>query len=76
MTERAMTNPVKDRILAELIEINEVLLDDRLLEEDRAALQGAQQALRNLLDPHTWEPASEIFYRIGARPKTVGRSQH
>lgn len=61
-----MANPVKDRIRAELLEIAEVLLDDRLPEEDRAALQGAEQALRNLLEPDAWEPASEIFYRIGA----------
>lgn len=36
-----MANPVKDRIRAELLEITEVLLDDRLSEDDRAALQGA-----------------------------------
>jgi len=71
-----MANPVKDRILAELLEITEVLLDDRLSEEDRAALQGAQHALRNILDPDTWEPASEIFYRIGSKAKTAGSSQH
>lgn len=71
-----MSNPVKDRILAELLEITEVLLDHRLPEEDRAALQGAQQALRNLLDPGAWEPASEIFFRIGGRTKSAGTSQH
>lgn len=69
-----MSNPVKDRILAELLEVTEVLLDDRLPEEDRAALQGAQ--LRNILNPDAWEPASEVFFRIGARRKSAGTSQH
>lgn len=27
-------------------------------------------------DPDTWEPASEIFCRIGARAKAAGASQH
>lgn len=71
-----MSSPVKDRILAELLEVTEVLLDHRLPEEDRAALQGAQQALRNVLNPDAWEPASEIFFRIGTRRKSAGTSQH
>jgi hypothetical protein len=28
------------------------------------ALHGAQQALRNVLDPETWSQASQTFYRI------------
>src|ERR1700692_4697335 len=34
------------RNMAELLEIESILLDDRLSDEDRAALHGAQQALR------------------------------
>ena len=29
---------------------------------------GAQQALRNVLDPDTWHPASQTFYRIDNKP--------
>ncbi|WGD53574.1 hypothetical protein QA641_06590 [Bradyrhizobium sp. CB1650] len=70
-----MANLVKDRILAELLEITEVLLRIVYL-KDRAALPGTQQALRNLLDPDTSEPASKRFYRIDARAKAADASQH
>ena len=33
-----------------------ILLDDRLNDEDRHALHGAAQALRNVLDATTWQP--------------------
>ena len=39
-----------------------------LSDEDRHALHGAQQALRNVLDRETWHPASQTFYRIDSRP--------
>ena len=58
----------RDAILAELLEIEGILLDDRLNDEDRHALHGAQQALRNVLDRDTWQPASQTFYQIDARP--------
>ncbi|UFX42030.1 hypothetical protein HAP47_0022455 [Bradyrhizobium sp. 41S5] len=67
---------MQDRIAAELLEIEAILMDDRLAEEDRAALHGAQQALRNALDPNTWQPASLTFYRLGARPTLAGPAQH
>ena len=38
-------------MLAELIEIEAMLDDDRLSDGDRFALYGAQQALRNVLEP-------------------------
>ena len=55
-------------IYAELIEIEGVLQDHRLNDDDRRALHGAQQALRNILDRETWHPASRTFYRMGKRP--------
>jgi hypothetical protein len=58
----------RDRIEAEILEIEALLADDKLSDEDRAGLHGAQQALRNVLDPETWHPASQTFYRVGARP--------
>jgi hypothetical protein len=63
----------RDAILAEVIEA--VLLDDQLKDEDQAALYGAQQALRNVLYPETWQPASQTFYRGGARPTEAGSSR-
>jgi hypothetical protein len=54
----------RDAILAELREIEGIPLDD----EDRHALYGAQQALRNVLDGSTWHRASQTFYRIDDRP--------
>jgi hypothetical protein len=58
----------RDAILAELMEIEGMLQDDRLNDQDRIALHGAQQAMRNILDPDTWQPASQTFYRIDNRP--------
>jgi hypothetical protein len=58
----------RDAIFAELLEIESTLQDDRLNDDDRHALQGAQQALRNILDRETWHPASQTFYRIDKRP--------
>ena len=51
----------RDAILAELLEIESLLQDD-------FALHGAQQALRNILEPDTWHQASQTFYRIDNRP--------
>jgi hypothetical protein len=59
---------MKDRIESEILEIEALLSDIRISDEHRAALHGAQQALRNVLDPETWHPASQTFYRVGARP--------
>ena len=39
----------RDGIMAELLEIEALLQDDRLNDDDRHALHGAQQALRNVL---------------------------
>jgi hypothetical protein len=64
-------------IRAELLEIEALLLDDQLKDEDRTALYGAQQALRNVLDPETWQTASQTFYRPGARPdEPASNRQH
>jgi hypothetical protein len=41
----------RDAIMAELLEIEALLQDDRLNDDDRHALHGAQQALRNVLRP-------------------------
>src|SRR5260370_9650850 len=38
----------RDAIIAELLEIEGLLQDDRLNDDDRHALHGAQQALRNI----------------------------
>jgi hypothetical protein len=54
-----------EAILAELLEIEGMLLDARLSDEDRHALHGAAQALRHVLDAATWQPASQTFYRVG-----------
>jgi hypothetical protein len=43
----------RDAIFAELLEIEGMLQDDRLNDNDRHSLLGAQQALRNILDPET-----------------------
>lgn len=51
----------RDAIEAEPLEIEGMLLDGRLKDEDRHALHGAQQALRNVLDRETWHPASQTF---------------
>ena len=62
----------RDAILAELLEIESSLQDDRLNENDRHSLHGAQQALRNILDRDTWRPASQTFYRIDQQPTEAG----
>jgi hypothetical protein len=54
------------------MEIEGILLDDRLNDDDRHALHGAAQALRNVLDAATWHPASQTFYRVGDRPTEAG----
>jgi hypothetical protein len=54
----------RDAIMAELLEIEALLQDDRLNDGDRYALFGAQQALRNVLDSEKWQQASQTFYRI------------
>jgi hypothetical protein len=53
----------RDAILAELLEIEGMLLDERLNDEDRHALHGAAQALRHVLDAATWQPASQLLSR-------------
>jgi hypothetical protein len=62
----------RDAIHAELLEIEGILLDDRLNDDDRHALPGAAQALRHVLDAATWQPASQTFYRVGRRPSEAG----
>ena len=57
-----------EAILAELTEIEAMLEDDRMSDADRFALYGAQQALRNTLEPDVWQTASQSFYRLDARP--------
>ena len=59
---------MNDSLMAELIEIETMLEDDRLSDADRFALYGAQQALRNVLEPDVWQTASQSFYRLDARP--------
>lgn len=62
----------RDAINAELLEIEGMLQDDRLSDYDRIALHGAQQALRHILGPDIWHPASQTFYRIENRPSEAG----
>ena len=62
----------RDAINAELLELEGMLQDDRLSDYDRIALHGAQQALRNILQPDSWHPASQTFYRIDNRPSEAG----
>jgi hypothetical protein len=62
----------RDEVDAELLQIEALLQDDRLKVEDRHALHGAQQALRNVLDSDAWHPASQTFYRVDARPIEPG----
>lgn len=57
-----------DAITSEIDEIEALLTDDALSDEVRNALHGAQQALRWVLDPTTWESPSQTFYGLGARP--------
>ena len=60
-----------DSLNAELLEIEALLLDGALSEHDRFALYGAQQALRNALDPDLWHSASQTFYRVSASPEEL-----
>ena len=60
----------RDAIMAELLEIEALLQDDRLNDDDRHALHGAQQALRNVLEADTWHPASQTFY-LDNRPTEI-----
>ena len=57
----------RDAIMTELLEIEGLLQDEALNDNDGHALHGAQQALRNILDPETWHRASQTFYRIDNR---------
>jgi hypothetical protein len=61
-----------DAIAAELLEIEALLQDERLKDDDRYALHGAQQALRHVLDRDAWHPASQTFYRIDGRTMELG----
>jgi hypothetical protein len=61
----------RDAVMTELLEIEALLQDDRLNDNDRHALHGAQQALRNVLDFETWQQASQTFYRIDNRPSAA-----
>lgn len=58
----------REAIETELLEIELMLANDALKYEDRSALFGAQQALRNVLDPEKWQSGSQTFYRVGALP--------
>jgi hypothetical protein len=60
---------------AELLVIEALLQDDKLKDEDRHALHGAQQALRNVLDNDIWHLASQTFYRVDARPTEPGSTR-
>ena len=51
----------RDEVEAELLVIEALLQDDKLKDEDRHALHGAQQALLNVLDSDTWHPASQTM---------------
>jgi hypothetical protein len=46
----------RDAILAELLEIESLLQDDRLNDQDRYALHGAQRALRKIFEPDILAP--------------------
>jgi hypothetical protein len=58
----------RDAIMAELLEIEGLLQDDRLNDSDGYALFGAQRALRNVLNAEKWQQASQTFYRIDNKP--------
>jgi len=58
----------RDAIHTELLELEGMLQDDRMNDHDRIALHGVQQALRHVIEPDTWQPASQTFYRIDNRP--------
>jgi hypothetical protein len=50
-----------DAIEAELHEVEALLQNADLSQEDRTALHGASRTLRHVLDPETWQPASQTF---------------
>jgi hypothetical protein len=62
----------RDAIIAELMELEGLLQDDRLNNNDRLALHGAQQALRHIVEPDIWRQASQTFCRIENRPSEAG----
>ena len=62
----------RDAILAELLDIEGMLLDARLSDEDRHALHGAAQALRHVPDAATWQPASQRSITWVNRPSEAG----
>jgi hypothetical protein len=55
---------MRDAIMAELLEIEALLQDDRLNDDDRHALHGAQQALRHVLEADTWHPAASSRIKV------------
>jgi hypothetical protein len=62
----------RDAIIAELLELEVMLQDDRLNDRDRLALHGAQQALQHIIEPDIWQLASQTFCRIDNRPSEAG----
>ena len=62
----------RDAIIAELLALEAMLQDDRLDDNDRLALHGAQQALRHIIQPEIWQRASRTFYRIDNRSSEAG----
>jgi hypothetical protein len=62
----------RDAIIAELLELEGMLQDDRLNDNDRLALYGAQQALQHIIEPDIWPSASQTFCRIDNRPSEAG----
>ena len=61
----------RDAILAELLEIEGMLLDSRLSDEDRHAFTG-QRRRSGTCWTATWQRASQTFYRVGDRPTEAG----
>ena len=49
----------RDAILAELLDIESLLQDDRLNDQDRDALHCAASLAKNILEPDTWHLASQ-----------------
>jgi hypothetical protein len=54
----------RDAIIAERMELEGLLQDDRLNDYDRLALHGAQQALQHIIEPDIWQSASQTFCRM------------
>ncbi|MGJ4944267.1 hypothetical protein ACQR1W_27120 [Bradyrhizobium sp. HKCCYLS1011] len=57
----------REAISTELAEIEHMLQDTRLSLDTRFALMGASQALRHVLDPETWQSASQNVLSSGRR---------